>query len=125
MQDLARHGIEEGLRAFRLPVVDQQPDVVELDPLPQGVGAAVVEAGRPELALDALDRFQHPAVVVVDAVLGDVTDRAPVAGLEMAFGGPGAFAEERVVAVEPFPQRKGDRSGRIIGGRGKPGRNDG
>ena len=116
VQDLARHRVEERLRALGLLVVDQQADVVELDALPQRVGAAAFEARRAELALDPLDRLQDAPVVVVDAVARDVADRAPVAGLEMPLGGARAIAEQRVVAVEAFAQRGGDRARRVVGG---------
>ena len=39
--------------------------------------------------------------------------REPVAGLEMALGRARAFAEQRVVVVEAFEQRDGDRVRRV------------
>ncbi len=53
VQDLARHRVEERFRAFRLLVVDEQADEVELGALPQRVGAGPVQPGGAEFAPDA------------------------------------------------------------------------
>ena len=112
VQDLHEHRVEERLRAFRLLVVDQQADELELDLLPQRVA---IEPRGPEFALDALGGLQHAAIVEIDAVAADVLDGEPVAGLEVAARGARAFAEQRVVLVEALDQRHRDR---LRGGRG-------
>ena len=125
VQDLARHRVEERLGALGLLVVDEQADEVQLDALPQSVGAAAVEPGRPELAPDALHGLDDPAVVVVDPVARDVAQRAPVARLEVALRGARAVAEQRVVAVEAVAQRARDRVRGVVGGRGEARRGGG
>ncbi len=108
-QRLDRYRVEERFRALRLLVVDQEADVVQFHVLPQRVAARSVEPGEPELALDPLGGLLHAAVVEVDPVARDVLDREPVARLEMPLRRPRAFAEERVMLVEAFEQRNGDR----------------
>jgi hypothetical protein len=114
VQQLARDRVEERLRAFGLPVVDQQRDVVLLDARPQRVGAASRRIDGAELALDALGRFPDPAIVEVDAVARDVTDREEVGGFEMPLRRARAIAKQRVVPVESFEQRERDGAGRIV-----------
>ena len=111
MQDLARHGVEECLLAFRLLVVDQQPDVIALDLLP----ARLVDPVAAEFALQPRDRLHDATIVEVDPILRRVRNRQPVAGLEVAFGRASAIAEQRVVVVEALKGRL--RDCRRLGGR--------
>ena len=106
VKDLARYRVEERFRALGLLVVDQQCDVMALDLRP----ARIIDACAAEVEFQAGDRFHDPAVVEVDAVAGDVTDRKPVAGFEVAFCQPRAVAEQLVVAIEPVEGRLGDGS---------------
>jgi len=78
VQDLAAHRIEEGLRQFRLLVVEQQADVEQLDLLP----GSVVQGFGLELVAQALNAFLHPVVVEADAVLDRRMHGRPVASLE-------------------------------------------
>ena len=112
MQDLARHRVEEGLRAFRLLVVDQQPDVMTLDRLP----ARLVDPVAAELPLQPRHRLQDAAIIEIDAILRGMRDREPVAGLEMALRDTGAVAKQRVVAIETVQRCLGDRGGVGSGG---------
>ena len=104
VKDLARYRVEERFRALGLLVVDQQCDVMALDLRP----ARIIDACAAEVEFQAGDRFHDPAVVEVDAVAGDVTDRQPVAGFEVAFCQPRAVAEQLVMAIEPVEGRLGD-----------------
>ena len=88
MQDLARDRGEERLGALGLAMVDQQSDEMQLDAIPQGVGAAARKARRAKFAFDALDGFRSTAVVEVDAIPNDVMDCEPIARLEI-----GAFVK--------------------------------
>ena len=106
VKDLARYRVEERFRAFRLLVVDHQRDVMALDLRP----ARIIDACAAEVELQAGNRFHDPAVVEVDAVAGDVTDRQPVAGLEVILCQPRAVAEQLVMAIEPVEGRLGDGS---------------
>ena len=45
MQDLARDRGEERLGALGLPMVDQEPDEMQLDAVPQRIGAAARKPG--------------------------------------------------------------------------------
>jgi hypothetical protein len=72
--------------------------------------ARIIDARAVEFALQAGNRFRDPAVVEVDAVAGDVTDREPVAGLEVILCQPRAIAEQLVMAIEPVECRLGDCS---------------
>ncbi len=125
VQDLAGDRVEECLGALRLLVVDEHADVVQLDALPECIGAAALEPGRAELVPDALDRLEHAAVVVVDAVARQVAQRQKIAGFEMAFGRARAVAKQCVMAIEALAQRLGDRVGRLVGDGGTHGRRDG
>ena len=106
VKDLARYRVEERFRALGLLVVDQQRDVMALDLRP----ARIVDACAAEVELETGNRFHDPAVVEVDAVAGDVTDREPVAGFEVAFCQPRAVAEQLVMAIEAVEGRLGDSS---------------
>ena len=123
VKDLARDRVEKSLRAFGLLVVDQQADVMALDHGP----ARIVDVGAAEVELEPRDRFRDPAVVEVDPVAGDVTDRQPVAGFEIALRQPRAVAEQLVVAIEAVEGRLGDgfraggRARRINSWRPRPG----
>src|SRR6202790_5705695 len=79
VKDLARYRVEKRFRALGLLVVDHQRDVMALDLRP----ARIIDARAAEFELQAGNRFRDPAVVEVDAVAGDVTDREPVAGFEV------------------------------------------
>ena len=114
MQDLARDRIEESLRAFRLVVVDQQTDVVELDTFPKRIRALSLESGGAKLALDPIDRFGYALVVVVDPVARHMMHRAPIAVLEVPLRGARAVAEKCVMAVESLAQRHGHGSRRVV-----------
>jgi hypothetical protein len=104
VKDLARYRVEERFRAFGLLVVDHQRDVMALDLRP----ARIIDARAAEFELQAGNRFRDPAVVEVDAVAGDVTDREPVAGFEVILCQPRAVAEQLVMAIEPVEGRLGN-----------------
>ena len=78
VQNLAAHRVEEGLGQLRLLVVGHQPDVLQLDLLPQRVAQVV----GVELALQALDRLLDALVVELDALGVRAPHRRPVGGLE-------------------------------------------
>src|SRR5205823_5543263 len=105
---------EERLGALGLAMVDQQSDEMQLDAIPQGVGAAARKARRAKFAFDALDGFGAAAVVEVDAIANDVVDRKPIARLEITLGRACAVAKQRVMAVESFEQDLGDRQRRFF-----------
>jgi hypothetical protein len=77
-------------------VVDQQGDVVPLDLRP----ARIVDARAAEIGLQAGDRLRDATVIEVDAVAGDVADRQPVAGFEVALCQPRTVPKQLVVAIE-------------------------
>jgi hypothetical protein len=85
-------------------VVDQQGDVMALDLGP----ARIIDARAAKVELEAGNRFRDPAVVEVNSVAGDVTDRQPVAGFEVVLCQPRAVAEQLVMAIEPVEGRLGD-----------------
>src|SRR5438067_950961 len=114
MQDLARNRGEERLGAFGLPMVDQQSDEVQLDPIPQRVGSAARKPCRAKFALDTLDRFGAAAVVEIDAITDDMMNREPIACLEIAFRRTCTVAKQRVMAVEAFEQDLGNRQRRVV-----------
>jgi hypothetical protein len=107
VQDLGGHRIEEGLRQFRLLVVEQQADVEQLDLLPGGV----VQVLGIEFVAQALDAFIDAVVVKADALADRPVHARPVAVLETGLGLPAGLAEQRVVLVEALNQRQGDLVG--------------
>ena len=82
VKDLARYRVEKRFRAFGLLVVDHQRDVMALDLGP----ARIIDVRAAKIELEASNRFHDPAIVEVDSVAGDVTDRQPVAGFEVVLG---------------------------------------
>ena len=93
----------------------EQSDEMALDLRPEFVVAPGVGPAEAEIALDALDGLRDAPVVEVDAITPDVSDREPVAGLEMPLGGARAVAEQRVVAVEALEDDPGDLPWRCLG----------
>ena len=106
---LHQHRVEEGLGAFGLSMVDEQPDVVQLDLFPQRVVGGEVDADAPVVAIEAFGGLDHPAVVEIDAVARDVLDRAPVPVLEVPACGARALPEQRVMTIEAVENRLRDR----------------
>jgi len=113
LKNLARHRVEERFRALGLLVIDQQCNVMTLDLRP----ARIIDARAAEVELQAGDGLRNAAVVEVDAVARDVTDRQPVAGFEVLACQPRAVAEQLVVAIEAVEGRLGDGLGARGGGR--------
>src|SRR5437773_8460536 len=109
MQDLARDRREERLGALGLPVIDQESDEMQLDAVPQRIGAAARKARRAKFTFDALDGFSATAVVEVDTIPNDVMDCEPITRLEIALRCTRTLAKQRVMAVEAFEQHLGDR----------------
>jgi hypothetical protein len=114
MQDLARDRREERLGALGLAMVDQESDEMQLDAVPQRIGAAARKARRAKFAFDALDGLRAAAIVEIDAISNDVMDCEPIAGLEIALCGTSTLAKQRVMAVEAFEQDLGDRKRRVF-----------
>ena len=106
VKDLARYRVEESFRALGLLVVDQEGDVMALDLGP----ARIIDVRAAKIELEAGNCFRDPAIVEVDSVAGDVTDRQPVAGFEVVLCQPRAVAEQLVMAIEPVEGRLGDGS---------------
>src|SRR5206468_10966949 len=102
------------LGTFGLPVIDQQADVVKLDAIPQRVRAGARESRGAKLPLDALDGLGAAPVIEIDPVVDDMVDREPVPCFEVALGGAGAIAKQRVMPVEALEQNAGDSERRII-----------
>ena len=104
VQDLRGDRVEEGLGQFGLPVVDQQPDVEQLDLLPdfhrQRIGGKLGQ--QPGLG------FLHTLVVELDPLTRRLLLPVPVGSLEALLGCTVGFAEQPVMAVEPLEQRSGD-----------------
>jgi len=72
--------------------------------------ARIIDVRAAKIELEAGNGFHDPAIVEVDSVAGDVTDREPVAGFEIVLCQPRAIAEQLVMAVEPVEGRLGDGS---------------
>ena len=104
LKNLARYRVEERFSALGLPMVDQQRDVVALDLRPAGI----VDPCAAEVQLQPGDGLGNTAVVEVDAVARDVSDRQPVGRLEIALRQPRAVPEQLVMAVESVEGRLGN-----------------
>ena len=104
VQDLGRHRVEEGLGQFRLLVIEQQPDIEQLDLLP----GSVVDRGGIELVAQALDAFIDPVIVKADALLDGLVHAQPVSLLEPGFRFTAGLAEQRVMLVEALNHGQGD-----------------
>jgi hypothetical protein len=110
VQDVGGDRVEEGLRQFRLVVVDQQADVVQLGLVPdlhrQAAGA--------ELPLQPLHRLAHPQVVEDDAVALGLLLAQPVGLLEALLRLGAALPEQPVVLVEALQQGPGHLEGLLV-----------
>ena len=82
VQDFGGDGIEKGFGQFGLVVVDQQPDVMQLDLMPD---IHRLLAGL-ELALQPDRRFAHPQVVELDALALGALLAVPVGGFKAVLG---------------------------------------
>ena len=96
MEDLHRHRVEEGFCAFGLFVIDQKPDEMTLDVLPQRVR---VEPRGAELAQHAIGGFLDAAIVEVDPVTPHVlasasTSTNPYPDSSRSSGVPGCGQRE-------------------------------
>jgi hypothetical protein len=78
VQDLRAHRVEEGLGEFGLLVVDQLPDVEQLELLP----GRVVERSGTEVCAQQLGGLADAVVVGTDALANGVMNALPVGGLE-------------------------------------------
>ncbi len=107
VHDPAEHRVEEGLRQFRLLVLGEQADVVQLGMAP---GQVVHRLGA-ELAAQPFDRLGHALVVELDALLDRVLLSQPGAGLEPPLALLAGLAVQPVVLVEPVQDRLGDGLG--------------
>ncbi|MNM17286.1 hypothetical protein D3C81_275540 [compost metagenome] len=96
VQDVAADGIEEGFRQFRLLVVGQHADVVQLEFTPHFVRQLRLFV----LVFEHLHAFLHPLVIKVDAVAGRLLRRGPGALLEILLGLLAGGAEQAVMLVE-------------------------
>jgi hypothetical protein len=98
VQDLGRHRVEEGFGQLRLLVVEQEPDIEQLDLLP----GRVVDARRIEFVAQALYALVDAVVVETDAFLDGLVHAQPVTVLEARLGFAAGLAEQRVVFIEPL-----------------------
>ncbi len=111
MQDARAHRVEEGLGQLGLVVVGQQPDVVQLDLLPD----LVLDILGVVLVFQDHAGFAHALVVEGDAVALDLLQPVPVAGLELQLGLVADLAEQAVVLVEPVEHRSRHIVGNLRG----------
>ena len=82
VQDFGGDRVEKRLGQLGLVVVDQQPDVVQLDLMPQLHRLLA----RLELALQPRRRFTHPQIVKLDALALGALLAVPICGLKPVFG---------------------------------------
>ena len=101
MQDFATDRIEEGLGQFRLLVVRQQADVVQLDFAPHRVG----QVARLVLVFQNRDAFLHPLVVKADPFARRQLRHLPLAVFKMPLGGLAGGTKQPVVLVEAVQDR--------------------
>ena len=110
VQDLGGDRVEKGLGQLGLMVVYQQPDVMQLDLVPDvhRLLASLV------LALEPGRGFAHAQVIKLDAFALGPLLAVPVGGLEAVFGAGRFGAEQPVMAVEAVHHGLGD----VVGQRG-------
>ena len=111
VQDARAHRVEEGLGQFRLVMVGQQADVVQLDLAPD----FVVDVLGVVFVFQDDRRFAHALVVVGDPVALQLLHGRPVPVLERHLGLDAHLAEQAVVLVEPVEHRAGDVEGNLRG----------
>jgi hypothetical protein len=89
-------------------MLGHEADELMLDLRPERIVAAAFRVAETELALDPGYCFGDAAIVIVDAVAGDVADRQPVGGLEMPLCRARTLAKQRIVTIESVPQNLRD-----------------
>jgi hypothetical protein len=96
MEHSAAHRVKKSLGQFRLLVAGEQPDVVQLDLLPDGFvkRIGIVTTTQVFLALD------NTLVVKGDALSRDALQFMPIAFLEQRLAMTADFAKQSVVAIE-------------------------
>ena len=104
MQDLGCHRIEEGFGEFRLLVVEQEPDVEQLDLLPGGI----VEIFGIELVAQARHALIDAVVVKADPFLDGLVHAQPVTVFETRLGLAAGLAKQGVVLVEALNHGQGN-----------------
>ena len=107
VQDLAGDRVEKGLCQFRLVVVDEQPDVVELGLVPHLHGLAACA----KLLLQPPHAFLHPQVIKLDALALCPLLAQPVSGFKTVLGTGRFGAEQAVMAVKTVHHRLCDGIG--------------
>ena len=96
VQNLGRDRVEEGLGQFRLVVIDQQADVMQLDLLPD---VHRLRVGL-EFTLQPVRALAHAQVVKLDAIALRALLAVPVGGLEPVLGARRLGPEQPVVPIE-------------------------
>src|SRR5574343_1033270 len=102
VQDLGGDRIEKSLRQLRLLVIEQEPNVKQLDLLPRGV----IECCSIEFGLQAFHTFVHAVIVEADALADCLLAPLPVSLFEPRTGFPAGFPEQRVMLVESLNHRQ-------------------
>src|SRR5947208_16369528 len=87
---------------------------MQLDAIPQRIGARTGDSRGAKFTFDALRCFGAAAIVEIDPIANGVMDCEPVARLEVALRGARAVTEQRVVTVETFEQDSRDRERRVV-----------
>ncbi len=108
MQHFAAHRIEEGFGQFRLLVVGQHADVVQLHFTPHFIAQIVLCV----IVFQHAHAFINPFIVEGNAFTRFILRGFPVAGFEVALGRFAGQPEQAVMLVEPVKNRarriKGD-----------------
>ena len=104
VKNFGAHRVKKGLGQLRLMVIGQQPDVVQLDLLPD-LHRQVFSL---EVTLQSLISLLHTQVIELDPLTLRALLTMPVGLLKAKLGLGTGFSEQPVVAIKTFQHRLGD-----------------
>ena len=114
VQDLRTHRVEEGLGEFGLLVVDQVPDVEQLQLLP----GRVVDRCGTEIGSKEVGGLGDPLVVRTDSLANGHMHALPVGCFEEFLGFSTVTTDQLIVPVEAIDHRLGNALGEHVLGSG-------